>query len=76
MRSNAEELNRVFATTEWTPRNWGFRVQRIAGIDAASPLSADQDFGVGALDNARPNRYSGPSVLDRGDALFIAFSSR
>ena len=53
MRSNAEELNRVFATTEWTPRNWGFRVQRIAGIGAASPLSADQDFGVRRLQDLR-----------------------
>jgi hypothetical protein len=23
-RSKAEELNRAFATTEWTPRHWGF----------------------------------------------------
>ncbi len=31
----------------------------------ASAISADQDFGIGALDNARPNRYFGPAVLDR-----------
>ena len=31
----------------------------------ASPLASDQDFGVSALDNAKPNRYFGPSVLDR-----------
>lgn len=35
------------------------------GTGAASPVMADQDFGVQALDNARPNRYLGPSVLDR-----------
>src|SRR5439155_21819944 len=36
---------------------------------AATAVSADQDFGVGALDNARPNRYFGPSVLDRTHQL-------
>src|SRR4029077_378164 len=41
----------------------------IAGIGVGTPLSADQDFGVGALDNARPNRYFGPSVLDRTHQL-------
>jgi len=30
---------------------------------AASLAGADQDLGVGALDNARPNRYFGPSLL-------------
>ena len=40
-----------------------------AGIGAATPLSADQDYGVGALDNANPNRYFGPSVLDRTHQL-------
>jgi MTH538 TIR-like domain (DUF1863) len=39
------------------------------GILAATPLSADQDYGVGALDNAKPNRYYGPSVLDRTHQL-------
>jgi hypothetical protein len=39
------------------------------GILAATPLSADQDFGVGALDNLKPNRYFGPSVLDRTHQL-------
>jgi hypothetical protein len=35
------------------------------GGGAASPVMADQDYGVQALDNAKPNRYFGPSVLDR-----------
>jgi len=39
------------------------------GIFPTTPLSADQDFGVGALDNANPNRYLGPSVLDRTHQL-------
>jgi hypothetical protein len=39
------------------------------GILGASPSSADQDLGVGALDNAKPNRYFGPSVLDRTHQL-------
>jgi len=39
------------------------------GTGAPTPLSADQDSGVGALDNAKPNRYFGPSVLDRTNQL-------
>jgi len=39
------------------------------GSVAATAVSADQDFGVGALDNASPNRYFGPSVLDRTHQL-------
>ena len=35
------------------------------GNGPTSPSASDQDFGVGALDNAKPNRYFGPSVLDR-----------
>jgi hypothetical protein len=35
------------------------------GVLAATPLAADQDYGVGALDNANPQRYFGPAVLDR-----------
>jgi Carboxypeptidase regulatory-like domain/TonB-dependent Receptor Plug Domain len=35
------------------------------GNGPISALASDQDFGVGALDNANPNRYFGPSVLDR-----------
>jgi carboxypeptidase family protein len=40
-----------------------------AGALAAAAINSDQDFGVGALDNARPNRYFGPSVLDRTHQL-------
>jgi hypothetical protein len=35
------------------------------GNGPTSALASDQDFGVGALDNVNPNRYFGPSVLDR-----------
>ena len=35
------------------------------GEGPVSPISSDQDYGVGALDNANPNRYFGPAVLDR-----------
>ncbi len=35
------------------------------GSGAVNAIASDQDLGVGALDNARPNRYFGPSVLDR-----------
>lgn len=35
------------------------------GNGPTSPSASDQDFGVGALDYAKANRYFGPSVLDR-----------
>jgi len=35
------------------------------GNGPTSPVASDQDSGVSALDNGRPNRYFGPSVLDR-----------
>jgi hypothetical protein len=40
-----------------------------AGSVAAAAANADQDFGVGALDYAKPNRYFGPSTLDRTHQL-------
>jgi hypothetical protein len=39
------------------------------GNGPTSPLASDQDFGVGALDNAKPNRCFGPSILDRTHQL-------
>jgi hypothetical protein len=39
------------------------------GNGAVSAVASDQDFGVGALDNAKPNRYFGPAVLDRTHQL-------
>jgi len=33
------------------------------------PAAGDQDSGISALDNARPNRYFGPSTLDRTHQL-------
>jgi len=42
--------------------NWG-------GSGAATAALADQDFAPQALDHAKPNRYFGPSVLDRTHQL-------
>jgi hypothetical protein len=39
------------------------------GNGPTSPIASDQDFGVQALDNAKPNRYFGQSVLDRTHQL-------
>ena len=41
------------------------RFDNSGGSTPASPIASDQDFGVGAIDNANPNRFFGPSVLDR-----------
>lgn len=48
------------------------RFENSGGTNGNGPINAfasDQDFGVGALDNANPNRYFGPSVLDRTHQL-------
>jgi carboxypeptidase family protein len=45
------------------------RFENSGGAVPAIPINSDQDFGVGALDNARPNRFFGPSVLDRTHQL-------
>lgn len=39
------------------------------GLVAAVFVDADQDSGVGAVDNARPHRFFGPSLLDRTHQL-------
>lgn len=39
------------------------------GSGAVSAMASDQDLGVGALDNAKPNRYFGTAVLDRTHQL-------
>jgi len=39
------------------------------GNGPTSALASDQDFGVSVLDNANPNRYFGPSILDRTQQL-------
>jgi hypothetical protein len=41
------------------------RFENSGGSTPVNPLASDQDFGVGAIDNANPNRFFGPSVLDR-----------
>jgi hypothetical protein len=39
------------------------------GFGPVSAVASDQDLGPGALDNANPNRYFGPAVLDRTHQL-------
>jgi len=41
------------------------------GNGPVNALASDQDFGVGVLDNVKPNRYFGPSVLDRTHQLSL-----
>jgi hypothetical protein len=45
------------------------RFENSGGAVPAVPINSDQDFGNGALDNAHPNRFFGPSVLDRTHQL-------
>jgi hypothetical protein len=45
------------------------RFENSGGNSPSSPLASDQDFGVGALHKAKPNRFFGPSVLDRTHQL-------
>ena len=41
------------------------RFENSGGSTPANALASDQDFGVSAADNVRPNRFFGPAVLDR-----------
>jgi hypothetical protein len=41
------------------------RFENTGGGSADNPAASDQDFIINALDNSNPNRYFGPSVLDR-----------
>jgi carboxypeptidase family protein len=41
------------------------RFENSGGNGAVGIWASDQDLGPSALDNAKPNRYFGPSVLDR-----------
>ena len=45
------------------------RFENTGGGSADYPGASDQDFIIAALDNVKPNRYFGPSVLDRTDQL-------
>jgi hypothetical protein len=45
------------------------RFENSGGSSPVNALASDQDFGVDALDNANPNRFFGPSVLDRTHQL-------
>jgi len=45
------------------------RFENTGGGAADSPGASDQDFIITSLDNAKPNRYFGPSVLDRTHQL-------
>jgi carboxypeptidase family protein len=45
------------------------RLENAGGGGSAVLINADQDNGVAALDNIRPNRYFGPSLLDRTHQL-------
>jgi hypothetical protein len=45
------------------------RFENSGGSTPVNPIASDQDFGVGAIDDANPNRFLGPSVLDRTHQL-------
>jgi Carboxypeptidase regulatory-like domain len=45
------------------------RFQNAGGSGNAALINADQDSGVVALDNSHPNRYLGPSLLERTHQL-------
>ena len=45
------------------------RFENSGGNVPVVPIQSDQDFGVQAIDNVRPNRFFGPSVLDRTHQL-------
>jgi hypothetical protein len=64
-----KNLNFTFSYSLSTFKNSG-------GASATTPgavSNSDQDFVIAALDNANPNRYFGPSLLDRTHQLSFGF---
>ena len=47
------------------------RFENTGGGAADNPAASDQDFIINTLDNVNPNRYFGPSVLDRTHQISI-----
>jgi hypothetical protein len=45
------------------------RFENSGGASPSVPINSDQDFGNGTVDNAIPNRFFGPAVLDRTHQL-------
>jgi hypothetical protein len=45
------------------------RFENTGGAAATNPGASDQDFIINAADYDKPNRYFGPSVLDRTHQL-------
>jgi hypothetical protein len=45
------------------------RFDNTGGSSPSSPASSDQDFIINSIDYQKPNRFFGPSVLDRTDQL-------
>ena len=45
------------------------RFENTGGANTIGPAAGDQDNGIPALDNANPNRYFGPSAMDRTHQL-------
>jgi hypothetical protein len=47
------------------------RFENTGGSNTIGPAAGDQDNGIPALDNAKPNRYFGPSAMDRTHQLSL-----
>lgn len=45
------------------------RFENSGGAYPAIPINSDQEYGVAAIDGANPNRFFGPSLLDRTHQL-------
>ena len=51
------------------------RFENSGGAQPAVPINSDQEYGVAAIDGANPNRFFGPSVLDRTHQLSFGGSA-
>jgi len=51
------------------------RFENSGGAYPAVPINSDQEYGVAAIDDANPNRFFGPSVLDRTHQLSFGGSA-
>jgi hypothetical protein len=69
LTQNVEDPFRAVRTLNFQVSYALSRFENSGGAVPSAPISSDQDSGPGAIDNAQPNRFFGPSLLDRTHQL-------
>jgi hypothetical protein len=65
LTENAQHPFRGVRSLNWQVSYALSRFENSGGSTPVNAIASDQDYGFYAIDNANPNRFFGPSVLDR-----------